>query len=246
MVSDGDNLVSVIVPTYLEEKCIEGCLRSVKNQDFSSDRIEIIVVDSNSPDKTRDIAKKYAHKVINIKERGVGKARNTGVKHARGEILLFLDADTLLHPEFVRELTKTFRTNDLVCVSGSLRALSDDGLKEAIYGYFHFKILNKIMKITSLFNFPLFVTNCCSCRRWAFEKIGGFDESLAIGEDLKFSLKIRKCGKCSVNKRSLAFASLRRTEKMGIIGGLLIFFRNYVRIVFLKKKPWIDEFPHVE
>jgi glycosyltransferase involved in cell wall biosynthesis len=60
------NVTSVIIPTYNEEKYIENCLRSVRNQKING-KIEIIIVDSNSSDRTREIAKKYANKVINIK-----------------------------------------------------------------------------------------------------------------------------------------------------------------------------------
>jgi glycosyltransferase involved in cell wall biosynthesis len=82
--------VSVIIPTYCEEAIIEGCLKSVVNQEFDG-RIETIVVDSHSPDNTRAVAEKCADKVIDVKARGVGKARNAGAKVAESQLLLFLD-----------------------------------------------------------------------------------------------------------------------------------------------------------
>ena len=99
--------VSVIIPTYCEEEIIEGYLKSVVNQEFNG-RIETIVVDSHSPDNTRTVAKKSADKVIDLRARGVGKARNAGAKIAEGEFLLFLDADTYLDSGFVAEMYRAF------------------------------------------------------------------------------------------------------------------------------------------
>ena len=85
------SLVSVIIPTYCEEETIEGCLKSVENQHFDDGRIESIVVDSHSPDRTRELAGKTADKVLDLRARGVGRARNAGAKVADGQFLLFLD-----------------------------------------------------------------------------------------------------------------------------------------------------------
>jgi glycosyltransferase involved in cell wall biosynthesis len=239
-------MLSVIIPTYMEERHIEDCLRSIKNQTFDQDKIESIVVDSNSSDRTRELAKKYADKVINIKERGVGRGRNVGAKIAKGEILLFLDADSILHERFVEKLMKFYNEKDCVCVSGSLRSSGSKTIKNRIYGHFHYPFFNLVMKFTALINYPLFSTICCSCKKDAFEKIGGFDESVSIGEDVKFSLAMAKLGKCDINMSSVAYSSLRRTEKLGIVNGLLIFFRNYYKMILFNEKPWVNDFPHIE
>ena len=115
--------ISVIIPTYCEEQTIAGCLRSIKNQDFKSGRIESIVVDSHSPDATRKVAKKFADKVIDLKARGVGKARNLGAKYAKGKIFLFVDADTYLEKKFITKIYQSFNDPKIVCVSGVLRNL---------------------------------------------------------------------------------------------------------------------------
>jgi len=61
--ANSNPVISVIIPTYCEEETIEGCLKSVVNQEFESGRIESIVVDSHSPDKTRELASRCADKV---------------------------------------------------------------------------------------------------------------------------------------------------------------------------------------
>ncbi len=91
--------VSVIIPAYNEEKFIEKCLISIKNQSFKD--IEIIVVDDGSTDKTVEIAEKIADRVILQDHLGCGKARNIGAKSAAGEILVFIDADMYLDEECI-------------------------------------------------------------------------------------------------------------------------------------------------
>jgi len=104
----GENpLVSVIIPARNEEKNIGKCIESVLIQRYKN--LEIIVIDDSSQDKTFEIAKKYAEKDERIKlikidrlpEGWLGKnyACYTGYKNARGEVLLFLDADTRLKSE---------------------------------------------------------------------------------------------------------------------------------------------------
>ncbi len=94
--------VSVIIPAFNEEKFIEQCLLSVKNQTFK--QLEIIVVDDGSKDRTVEISKKYADFVINQNHLGCGRARNAGAKAASGEILVFIDADMRLHEECIEKL----------------------------------------------------------------------------------------------------------------------------------------------
>jgi glycosyltransferase involved in cell wall biosynthesis len=87
-------LISVIIPAFNEEKFLGNCLFSLKNQDFND--FEIIVVDNNSRDKTSKIAKKFGVKLVSEKNQGAALARNRGAKEAKGEILAFTDADTIL------------------------------------------------------------------------------------------------------------------------------------------------------
>ena len=99
--------VTVIIPTYNEEKSIHDCLDSIKKQDYSP--LEIIVVDDGSTDATRQIIKKNRIKLLSQLHRGPAFARNLGAKHAKGEILVFLDADMTLSPSFITNLTKPIR-----------------------------------------------------------------------------------------------------------------------------------------
>jgi glycosyltransferase involved in cell wall biosynthesis len=214
------------------------------HQDVGSDQIEVIVVDSNSSDKTREIARKFTDKVINIKKRGVSKARNIGAHRAKGEILLFLDADTLLDSAFISELCRSFADPHVACVTGSLAGLENFGFIDNLFRFFHYSTLNKAASITARLGFPLFPTVCCACRKSYFLEVGGFDEGLAIAEDLVFSLKMGKVGKCLVNMEAKSYTSLRRVTQNGRMKNYYLYFKNYFRVFVLNQKPWIHDFPH--
>ncbi len=99
-------LVSVIIPAYNEEKVIGKCLESVTNQDYAG-KMEIIIVNDGSTDKTAEIISKYPVKLIDLKQ-NVGKANalNIGIKNAYGAILVFSDSDSYLASDAIRSLVK--------------------------------------------------------------------------------------------------------------------------------------------
>jgi glycosyltransferase involved in cell wall biosynthesis len=238
-------VVSVIVPTYCEEETIEGCLKSVLNQKFESGSIESIVVDSHSPDNTRAIAKKCTDKVIDLKARGVGKARNAGARIAKSPILLFLDADTYLETNFVAEMYRTFADPHVVCVSGVLKNLERLKTLDTLFAVSHYGFLNKLAAVTAHLGFPLFPSVCCGCRKPAFEQVGGFAEDLAVAEDITFSRKMGKVGKCVVSKKATAYTSIRRISSCGKKEMYSMYFKNYVKVFVLNQKPWVQDFPHI-
>lgn len=110
------SLVSVIIPTYNEEKVIADCLKSLGEQSYKP--LEIIVVDDGSKDKTLKIVSSFhfpkgnetfpvlSSKILRQNHKGPGPARNLGAKHAKGEILVFVDADMTFDRDFIKDLTK--------------------------------------------------------------------------------------------------------------------------------------------
>ena len=115
-------LVSVIIPVYNEEKTIAECLESLKNQSYK--QMEIIVVDDGSSDSTRSIVEGFSNiKLLTRGHKGPGQARNLGAANAKGEILVFVDADMTFDKNFIKDLVKpiidgktigTFSKNEMV------------------------------------------------------------------------------------------------------------------------------------
>lgn len=115
--------ISAIIPTFNEEEFIEDCLISLKNQTYSID--EIIVIDSGSTDRTVEIARKYADKIL-FGMRNIGYNRELGVRSAKNSIILSTDGDTILPENWVEEAIKYLSHPDIVGVVGSIKPLNPD------------------------------------------------------------------------------------------------------------------------
>src|ERR1035437_7792327 len=104
-----DPLVSVIIPTKNSSRTLEACLKSIKDQSYKN--IELIVVDNNSTDDTKEIAKKYTDKVFNYgPERSA--QRNSGAKQAKGEYLLIHDSDIYFNVDSDKECVELSRAEN--------------------------------------------------------------------------------------------------------------------------------------
>ena len=110
-----ENLISIIIPTYNNEKEIERCLKSIITQTYTN--IEMIVINDGSTDSTQSILEKYAKKDKRIKilfqdKQGVSNARNYGMKYAKGEYLAFVDADDWIEETMYEKLMKKMQEYD--------------------------------------------------------------------------------------------------------------------------------------
>ena len=103
---------SIIVPVYNCQDYIERCIESVVKQNTKD--VELILVNDGSTDNTKELLKEYKKendliKVINKKNEGVSKARNTGLKEATGKYILFLDADDFLDANYIKEINEILK-----------------------------------------------------------------------------------------------------------------------------------------
>ena len=99
-------MVSIIVPVYNAQNCLERCLMSIIRQSYP--QWELILVDDGSEDDSLEICKRYSNKdsrirVIHTENCGVSSARNTGMDNAHGEYITFVDSDDMIHPDFLSE-----------------------------------------------------------------------------------------------------------------------------------------------
>ena len=105
---------SVIIPAFNEEKFLPRLLDSIElaraNYSGGPDRIEVIVADNASTDRTAEVAAAHGARVVNITKRRIAAARNGGARVARGEILCFIDADSALHPETFNAIDRTMKS----------------------------------------------------------------------------------------------------------------------------------------
>lgn len=204
--------VSVIIPTLNEEKYIQKCLRSLQEQDCKEE-FEIIVVDGGSCDSTVNLAKSLADKIIIYEGKPVGDARNLGVKFAEGEKIAFIDADTMASKNWISGISKYLSCKGVVGVTGP--TLPYGGTKLDMLAY---RVATKwLQRFSMAFGIPHVAGFNCAYRREPFLKCGGFEEGMALSEDLALSLKIRREGRIVYDKNMIAYTSPRRIRAYGYL-----------------------------
>ncbi|WP_053076168.1 glycosyltransferase [Marinobacter psychrophilus] len=112
------DFISVIVPAHNEEKYLSQCLTSLINQDYPSDKYEIILVNNNSTDGTKKIAENFKIITIDKKTGPVGAVRNAGAARAQGSVLAFIDADCIAHGNWLTTGAGLIKNGNTVCGGG--------------------------------------------------------------------------------------------------------------------------------
>jgi len=178
--------VSVVVPVRNGEATIGRLLDSLLELDYDRGKVEVIVVDGNSTDKTRDIVTKYPVKLLTEEGRGLNAARNTGVKNSGGDVIAFTDSDCLVPSNWIRKIVENFRNPQVGCVGGNVKGYDDDLLSRyADNSLMHvmrsFKERVVLDMIKLFFNYP---AGCnMAFRRSFIEEVGYFNEALMYGAD---------------------------------------------------------------
>lgn len=116
-------LISIIIPLYNVERYVDSCLQSVVQQ--IDERVEVIIVNDGSTDQSPDICQKYENRyqsirVVNQANAGLSAARNTGIKNAHGDYILFLDSDDYLAPEAIKQVIEATTKNTDIIVGKAL------------------------------------------------------------------------------------------------------------------------------
>ncbi len=222
--------ISVIIPTYNEEKYIRNVLDGLRDQNFRD--FEIIVADWNSTDSTRRIAEQYGARVVPVEAKGIGKARNKGAAAARGKVHVFLDADTRPRSGLLQAYNEAFKANHIVAATGPILPLEKTN-RRINFGYKFVSIF--FVKLSILFGQPSIVGSNFAVRSDAFKRVGGFDERYLTYEDYDLSLRLRKEGKISYINGAVVHASTRRVKEWGVFGYFAYHTGNMLRYHLLKK-----------
>lgn len=186
--------VSIIIPTYNEEKHLPACLQSLSNQEYKKTLIEVIVIDNGSTDKTRDIAEKYADILLSNDVKNVSGLRNMGANESSGDILAFLDADCIVSKKWLKSAALYFDKLD-VAAWGAPPVPPDDSSWVQRTWFLIREKDSQIEEVDWLESMNLFV------RKDTFLLNKGFNEDLVTCEDVDFSYRIKKFGRIISDRR---------------------------------------------
>ena len=123
--------ISIIVPVYNVEQYIVKCIDSIIKQDFDKQKYEILVIDDGCKDNSINLVKNTFKdienlKIIHQKNKGLSAARNTGLKNASGEYIIFIDSDDFIEEDFCKTLYEYISVNNLDVVFGSYKFYFND------------------------------------------------------------------------------------------------------------------------
>lgn len=216
--------ISVIIPTYNEEKYVGTCLRSLINQDYHG-KYEIIISDARSTDKTVEIARRYGAKVVVDKKDTISYGRQVGTLAAKYPILAYTDADTSIPSDWLTQLSKSLEDKTVVGVHGKLLPLDGNRIENDFCNY----VLPPYSKFMVQINKPSVPGSNFAVRRWAFDKVKGFNTKLVTSEDVDICNRIKSLGKFVYNKEAVVYVSTRRVREWGYIKMLSYYTTNTIR-----------------
>lgn len=180
-----NKLISIIIPCYNAQEYIGKAIESALSQTYSN--IEIIVVDDSSSDDSLSVVKSFSSKIriVELNRSGPGKARNAGVRNAKGELIAFLDADDTIDKNFVKYMVSFLAANP-----------------DASYCYSQMKVHGAQNGVAKTIDFDpgflLLKSNFIGIGviipKQIFLDVGGFDESLSAFEDWDIWLKLLSSG----------------------------------------------------
>lgn len=221
-------MLTIILPTLNEERVLRTTLERLRA--LTTIPFEVVVSDGNSCDATREIAQEFADHVIVYQgeaRQTIANARNLGARVAKGDFLLFIDADIELPniDRFLNEALAAFAADpELVAATVPVSVLKE---QETIRDQLLFGVVNLVHQL----NNNLLGTGSASgefqlIRRTAFEQVGGFNDDLVAYEDWDLFDRLGRIGKTRFLTKRRAFHTGRRAHKVGHARLLLTWIGN--------------------
>jgi len=243
--TSADPLISVIVPVRNEEKHIRETLGHLVNQRCEPHRFEVLVVDGQSSDNTRVIASEFAERYANVRlfcnpRRLSSAARNIGIRHARGDVVVIVDGHCELDDDqFLRRLASAFERSGADCL-GRPQPLDVTGataLQRAIAAARSSRLGHHPDSFiySSQEGFVPAASVAVAYRRPVFDEIGYFDERFDACEDVELNHRIDRAGLRCFFTPAIAVRYRPRASLPGLFRQLVRYGRGRVRL--LRKHP---------
>lgn len=193
-------IVSIVIPMRDEEEHIGRCLDSLVAQDYPHSRFEVLVADGFSDDQSREIVAGYATAGVDVllldnPARVTPHALNTGVRHARGEVIIILGSHSYVEIDFISRNVEVLAATGADCVGGRIETISKTALGRVVSLAMSspFGVGNARFRTSEKAGFVDTVA-FGAYRRAVFDKVGLFDEELVRNQDDEFNFRLTRSG----------------------------------------------------
>lgn len=191
-------MVSVIIPMFNAGNTIRDCLASVYHSPYKN--FEVIVVDDRSSDDSVKIAKQFRCTVIELQEnRGPAVARNAGARKAKGEVLLFVDADTQMFPSTIGQAVSSLSQPGIDAVGG---IYDKTPLNPGFFAQYYALVKYFVMADKGIERYNVFPSQCAAIKKEVFLALGGFKD-LRSGMDIEneeFGMRLARDHAIAINR----------------------------------------------
>jgi len=229
--------ISVIIPTLNEEKLLERMLCQFPRTLLNRYQAEVVVSDGGSTDRTLEIARRHTDSVISNPQgvkQTISIGRNVGARHSSGDILVFLNADTLVKdPAFFFEtIRREIDSEGIAALTCSVEVYPDerrwiDGAFHGFYNWF-FYMMNRV-------GMGMGRGECHIMTREVFEGVHGYADRIAAGEDYDMFRRLVRVGRVRFLRELVVYESPRRYRRYGYAFVTLSWFFNFLAVFFLHR-----------
>lgn len=209
--------LSIVIPTLNEEGFIEKLIESIIDQN-PHNKYETIIADSGSSDNTcanvEEYIKKFPKKnirLVHAPKKGVSIARNTGAAHARGKYILFLDADTRIPANFIKNALNEIQERKLDSAGCPLKPYPERLVDKAVFSFYQHCVINPLQYTKR----PGSAGAGIIVKKNIHEKVNGFDINMEYCEDLYYLKALSMAGKFRILKSTNILFNTRRFDEEG-------------------------------
>ncbi len=218
--------ISVIVPSYNEEKYIGACLAAIRRQKFSG-AYEIIVGDGDSTDNTQKISRDYGACVVEETFGTPSGGRYIAAKKARGRIFAFTSSDVQPCQDWLQNIYEAFEDRGVVWTVGSVRPLEGRFVEEL-----GATVLNFFAAVLNRVGLAYVNGDNVAARADAYHRCGGFNPRLMTSEDTDLGMRLMRQGKFAYAGNATVLISMRRVRKWGYMNFALFHTANFISTHF--------------
>ncbi len=181
---------SVIIPVFNGADTLGDCLAALAHQTIGAERYEVLVVDDGSTDPSAQVAARMGVPVIRQEHAGAGPARNRGAQQARGQVLLFTDADCQPEHDWIEQMLAPFADPEVAGVKGAYRTRQ----RSPVARFAQAEYEEKYARLARREQIDFVDTYAAAYRRDLFLAHGGFDPAFLLDEDQEFSFRLARAG----------------------------------------------------